>query len=52
MFDRDGSGRIEVGELRNTLATLGERLSDAQLDEMLRAADQNSDGHVDVDGRS
>ena len=52
VFDRDGSGRIEVGELRYTLATLGERLPEQDLDEMLKAADRNKDGHVDIDGKS
>ena len=52
MFDRDGSGRIEVDELRYTLRTLGEQLSDADLDEMLKAADRNSDGNVDIDGEN
>ena len=52
VFDRDGSGRIEVDELRYTLRTLGEQLSDADLDEMLKAADRNSDGNVDIDGEN
>ena len=36
MFDKDGSGYIGVGELRYVLTSLGEKLSDDEVDELLK----------------
>lgn len=46
-FDRDGNGLISVAELRNVLATLGERLTDGELDQLLQSVEVNYDGKVD-----
>ncbi|KAK0610155.1 hypothetical protein B0T17DRAFT_546014, partial [Bombardia bombarda] len=47
VFDQDGSGTISTEELRNVLRSLGESLTDAELDEMVQMADKNGDGHID-----
>ena len=47
VFDKDGSGTISSAELRKVLVSLGEDLTDAELDEMLKLADKNGDGHID-----
>ena len=47
VFDKDGSGTISTEELRNVLRSLGENLTDAELDEMIQLADRNGDGHID-----
>ncbi|KAK3317204.1 hypothetical protein B0T22DRAFT_164704 [Podospora appendiculata] len=47
VFDQDGSGTISTEELRNVLRSLGENLTDAELDEMIQMADKNGDGHID-----
>merc|ERR1712072_1510682 len=39
VFDRDGNGFISPAELRHIMSNLGEKLSDAELDEMIREAD-------------
>lgn len=36
MFDKDGTGHIGVGELRYVLTSLGEKLSDEEVDELLK----------------
>ncbi len=47
VFDKDGSGTISSEELRNVLKSLGENLTDSELDEMIKLADKNGDGHID-----
>jgi calmodulin len=47
VFDKDGSGTISSDELRNVLKSLGENLTDAELDEMIKLADRNGDGTID-----
>jgi len=49
VFDKDGSGTISSDELRNVLKSLGENLTDAELDEMLQLADKNGDGQIDYE---
>ncbi|EEB05228.1 myosin II light chain [Schizosaccharomyces japonicus yFS275] len=36
VFDKDGSGMIGVGELRYVLTSLGEKLSNEEMDELLK----------------
>lgn len=47
VFDRDGSGTISAEELRNVMKSIGENLSDAEIDEMIKEADANGDGNID-----
>jgi len=47
VFDKDNSGTISTEELRNVLRSLGESLTDAELDEMVKVADVNGDGQID-----
>ena len=47
VFDKDGSGTISSDELRNVLKSLGEDLTDTELDEMIKLADVNGDGTID-----
>ena len=49
VFDKDGSGTISTEELRNVLRSLGENLTNAELDEMVKLADKNNDGHIDCE---
>jgi len=50
VFDIDGDGLIDAQELRQTMANLGESLSDHDVHAMIREADRNGDGKVDFDG--
>nr|AAB17871.1 myosin IC light chain [Acanthamoeba castellanii] len=47
VFDKDGKGFISVMELRSILCNMGEKLTDQEVEEMLRNACIQGDGNVD-----
>lgn len=47
VFDKDGNGFISAAELRHVMTNLGEKLSDQEVDEMIKEADTDGDGQVD-----
>jgi len=49
VFDKDGSGKISKQELKEVMKNLGENLSDQEITEMIREADDNGDGEVDFE---
>merc|ERR1712007_259423 len=49
VFDRDGNGFISAAELRYSMTNLGEKLSDIEVDEMIREADLDNDGQINYD---
>ena len=46
VFDKDGNGFISAAELRHVMTNLGEKLSDEEVDEMIREADVDGDGQI------
>ena len=50
MFDTDGDGFIDASELRHLLTNLGEKLSEVEVDEMIKEVDMDGDGKVDYKG--
>ncbi len=50
VFDKDGDGFISAAELRHVMTTLGEKLTDEEVDEMMREADGDGDGQVNYEG--
>ncbi|CAH0017824.1 unnamed protein product [Clonostachys rhizophaga] len=46
MLDRNGDGRVSKEELREAMAVLANGVSEADLNEMLQAADEDDDGHI------
>ena len=50
VFDRDGSGEISSAELRHVMTNLGEKLTDEEVDEMIREADVDGNGQVNYPG--
>ena len=50
MFDKDGNGVITAAELRYVMANLGEKMTDEEIDDMLKQADENGDGEIDYQG--
>jgi calmodulin len=46
-FDHDNNGFISATELRHVMTSLGENLTDDEVDEMIREADQDGDRRID-----
>ena len=47
MFDRDRNGFISADELRHQVTTVGDKLTQDEVTDLLRVADQNGDGLID-----
>ena len=45
-LDADGDGFLSASELRNVLTSMGEPLTDKEVDEMFRLVDINNDGKL------
>jgi len=50
VFDKDGNGFISAAELRHVMTNLGEKLTDEEVDEMIKEADLDGDGLVNYEG--
>ncbi|PWN41609.1 putative myosin regulatory light chain cdc4 [Ceraceosorus guamensis] len=46
VFDKEGNGFIGAGELRYVLTSLGEKLTDEEVDELLKGVQVGSDGNI------
>ncbi|GAB4843306.1 myosin I light chain Cam2 [Ancistrocladus abbreviatus] len=49
VFDKDQNGYISHSELRHVMITLGEKLTDEEVDQMIKEADLDGDGLVNYD---
>ncbi|XP_005109619.1 calmodulin [Aplysia californica] len=47
MFDTDNDGYIDAGEFKTFMQTLGDKMTDDEVMEMMKEADQNGDGKID-----
>lgn len=47
VFDADNSGSINIDELRTVMKSIGENLSEQEIEQMLKLADTNGDGTID-----
>ncbi|CCA71196.1 probable Calmodulin [Serendipita indica DSM 11827] len=47
VFDKNGDGFVTLSELGQVMENLGEKLSKAELSEMMKEADTNGDGKID-----
>jgi Ca2+-binding EF-hand superfamily protein len=50
VFDKLGEGWIMSADLRDVMQHLGERLSDIEVDDMLKEADRDNNGRVFYQG--
>ncbi|XP_060577844.1 uncharacterized protein LOC132734961 [Ruditapes philippinarum] len=46
VFDKEGQGNISSAELRHVMTNMGEKLTDEEVDEMIREADSDNSGMV------
>lgn len=49
VFDRDGKGFITAVELRRVMTSLGEKLTDEEVDDMIREVDVDGDGQINYE---
>ena len=49
VFDKDGNGFISAAELRHLMINIGEKLSDDEVDQMIKEADIDGDGQVNYE---
>jgi len=49
VFDKQGTGLIPVQDLKLSLMSLGEKLTEEQLDELIREVDQDGEGMINSD---
>ena len=49
VFDKDGNGTISANELRHIMSTLGEKLSDDEIEQMIQEADIDGDGYINYE---
>ncbi|KAH6943299.1 hypothetical protein HPB50_018822 [Hyalomma asiaticum] len=50
VFDKDANGYITKDELKLAMEMIGEPMSEAQLDSMIRATDIDNDGRINYEG--
>ncbi|KAJ3740031.1 calmodulin-like protein [Lentinula detonsa] len=50
VFDKDGNGTISAKELKAVMESLGEKLSDQEVDAMIVEADEDGDGSINYKG--
>ncbi|KAL3873878.1 hypothetical protein ACJMK2_036961, partial [Sinanodonta woodiana] len=49
VFDPDGNGYITSDHLRHIMTTMGERMTDDEVEEMIDDADADGDGHIEYE---
>lgn len=50
VFDKNGDGFISAPELRHVMTNLGEKLTDEEVEDMIKEADLDGDGLVNYEG--
>ncbi|KAI9597025.1 hypothetical protein BDF19DRAFT_435579 [Syncephalis fuscata] len=49
VFDKEGTNYISTGELRYVLTSLGEKLKESEVDQLLRIAEKDHDGNINYE---
>lgn len=47
VFDRDGNGTLSCAEFKHILTNLGDKFTDAEVEEIFKEADLDGDGQID-----
>ncbi|KAK7478044.1 hypothetical protein BaRGS_00030720, partial [Batillaria attramentaria] len=50
VFDKDGDGYIDVEEFKTVMMTMGDKMSEEEVQKMMKDADANGDGKIDYKG--
>ena len=50
VFDRNNDGRLSSQELRDILVTMGDKMTEEDINDLMRTADINGDGMIDYEG--
>ena len=50
IFDADGSGSISTEEFREVMTSQGAKLSDSECNEIIKEADTDGDGEINLEG--
>ena len=51
VFDKDGNGFISHAEFRHIMMNIGERMTDEEIDELIKEADSTQQGQIFYEGR-
>lgn len=51
VFDKNGDGFITFDELKRVMCSIGERLTDEEIEDMIKEADLNGDKKIDYKGK-
>ena len=49
VFDKDGNGTLSTKELRHIMTTIGDKLTDEEVDQMIEEADIDGDGVINYE---
>ena len=49
VFDKEGNGLIATGELKHIMMTIGDKMTEAEADEMIHEADIDDDGVINYE---
>lgn len=51
LFDKDGSGEIDAEELKEAMMRLGDQLTQEEAEDMIKSADIDKDGKINIIGK-
>ena len=50
IFDKEGTGHLSTDALRSIMSNLGERLTDEEVEDMIKDADMEGYGQINYEG--
>ena len=52
VFDKDDDGFLSVAELRHIMTSMGDKMTNDEVDDMVREADRDGKGKINYDGKT